>query len=107
MAVRIYGGSDPGTDIWLYHFARRTLSRFITKLNDAETPVWTPDGKRVAYAVTGINPARQVVWNSPTALLVTKFLWAVSVISISEDGRQRATRLSRWPRTPAISGCCR
>ena len=62
MAVRIYGGSDPGTDIWLYHFARRTLSRFTSKLNDAETPVWTPDGKRVAYAVTGINPARQVVW---------------------------------------------
>ncbi|PYV29469.1 MAG: hypothetical protein DMG22_22940 [Acidobacteria bacterium] len=42
MAVRIYGGSDPGTDIWLYHFARRTLSRFTSKLNDAQPPCGRP-----------------------------------------------------------------
>ncbi len=62
MAVRINGGSDPGQDIWLYQFARGTLSRFTSKANDAETPVWTPDGKRVAFAMTSSNPARQILW---------------------------------------------
>jgi len=62
MAVRINGGSDPGQDIWLYQFARGTLSRFTSKANDAETPVWTADGKRVAFAMTTIDPARRILW---------------------------------------------
>jgi len=62
MAVRINGGSDPGQDIWLYQFARGTLSRFTSKANDAETPVWTRDGKRVAFAMTVSNPPRQILW---------------------------------------------
>jgi Tol biopolymer transport system component len=62
MAVRINGGSDPGQDIWLYQFARSTLSRFTSKANDAETPVWTSDGKRVAFAMTASNPSRQILW---------------------------------------------
>jgi serine/threonine-protein kinase len=53
LAVRISGGSDSGTDIWLYQFSRGTLSRFTSKANDAETPVWTPDGKRVTYMAPG------------------------------------------------------
>jgi Tol biopolymer transport system component len=62
IAVRINGGSDPGTDIWLYQFARTTMSRFTIRATDAETPVWTPDGKRVAYAMTASNPPRQILW---------------------------------------------
>ena len=62
MAVRINGGSDPGQDIWLYQFARGTLSRFTSKANDAETPVWTSDGKRVAFAMTASDPSRQILW---------------------------------------------
>jgi serine/threonine-protein kinase len=57
LAVRIRG-----LDIWLYDLARGTLSRFISKGNDAETPVWTPDGKRIAYAETETNPERQIMW---------------------------------------------
>jgi serine/threonine-protein kinase len=59
VAIRI---QDTATDIWLYQIARRTLSRFTEKANDAETPVWTPDSVRIAYAVTGSNPARRIVW---------------------------------------------
>jgi len=62
VAVRIAGGSDPGNDLWLYQFARGTLSRFTSKLNDPETPVWTPDGKRLAFAMNATNQARQIVW---------------------------------------------
>src|SRR5262249_35141006 len=55
-------GSDPGQDIWLYQFSRGTLSRFTSKANDAETPVWSPDGTRVTFAMTTSNPARQILW---------------------------------------------
>ena len=55
LAVRNNGGSDSGQDIWLYQFGRGTLSRFTSKANDAETPIWTPDGKRVAYAVGALR----------------------------------------------------
>jgi len=54
-SVRNNGGSDSGQDIWLYQFGRGTLSRFTSKANDAETPIWTPDGKRVAYAVVALR----------------------------------------------------
>ena len=57
MAVRIRG-----LNIWLYDLARGTLSLFTSKANDAETPVWTPDGKRIAYAETVANPERQITW---------------------------------------------
>jgi serine/threonine-protein kinase len=59
IAARI---QDTTTDIWVYSIGRNTLSRLTTEANDAETPVWTPDGKRIAYAITGTTPARQIVW---------------------------------------------
>jgi serine/threonine-protein kinase len=59
VAIRI---QDTATDIWLYKIARSELLRFTSKANDAETPVWTPDSARIAYAVTGSNPARQIMW---------------------------------------------
>ena len=63
LAVQIAsGGTGTQLDIWLYHFARGTLSRLTFEKNNAESPVWTPDGKRVAYSVTRDNPPRQVLW---------------------------------------------
>jgi serine/threonine-protein kinase len=59
IATRI---QETATDIWVYQIVRNTLSRLTTQANDAETPVWTPDGKRIAYAITGTTPARQIVW---------------------------------------------
>ncbi len=46
LAVGIGGDSGSGPDIWLYQFTLGTLSRLTSNANDAETPVWTPDGKR-------------------------------------------------------------
>ena len=60
-AMTIEGGAGGLRDIWLYQFARGTLSRLAFGEIDAETPVWTPDGKRVTYAVTRSNPVRQIV----------------------------------------------
>jgi serine/threonine-protein kinase len=36
--------------VWLYAFSRGTLSRLTFEAEEAETPVWTPDGKRITYA---------------------------------------------------------
>ena len=66
VAIGINGGSDPGYAIWLYQFARRTLSRFTPSVNEPETPAWTPDGMRLAYArssaVAGAH--RQILWKA-------------------------------------------
>jgi hypothetical protein len=52
LAVSITGGPNAARrDIWVYEFARGTLSRLTSEKNEAETPVWTPDGVRVTYAV--------------------------------------------------------
>jgi serine/threonine-protein kinase len=65
LAIRIQAagtvGGDKGSDIWLYQFARGTLSRLTFNENDAETPVWTPDGKFVTFAATRGNPVRQIL----------------------------------------------
>jgi serine/threonine-protein kinase len=61
LAVRVQTGSTRGNDIWLYQFARGTLSRLTFNEADAETPVWTPDGKSVTFAATRGNPIRQIL----------------------------------------------
>jgi serine/threonine-protein kinase len=61
LAVRIQEVGAEGNDIWLYQFARGTLSRLTFNETDAETPVWTPDGQFVTFAATRSNPVRQIL----------------------------------------------
>ena len=50
------------SQIWLYDLARETLTR-LTFQGSANTPIWRPDGKRVAFqsSVAG-DPASNVFW---------------------------------------------
>jgi serine/threonine-protein kinase len=60
LAVDIADGKQ--TEVWVYEWARDTLSR-VTFLNDAQKPVWTPDGQRVAFVSTrGTNGALNLFW---------------------------------------------
>ena len=43
------GVSDLGTQVWLYEFARETLTRLTLQEGLSALPAWTPDGKRVAF----------------------------------------------------------
>jgi serine/threonine-protein kinase len=40
---------DSDNQVWLYDFARDTLSRFTFGEGNSQWPVWTPDGKRIAF----------------------------------------------------------
>ena len=41
---------DRELDIWIWHFARETLTRFTFTLGMEHYPVWTPDGLQVAFS---------------------------------------------------------
>jgi eukaryotic-like serine/threonine-protein kinase len=43
------GITEQETHIWLYDIARETLTRLTFEGNNNNAPVWTPDGKRIAF----------------------------------------------------------
>jgi serine/threonine-protein kinase len=47
------------SDIWVYDWARDTLTRVTSEKTNEERPVWTPDGKRIVYRSfrSSIEPA--------------------------------------------------
>ena len=47
LAAHIQGGEN---DIWNYEFERGTMSRLTLEPGEDETPVWSPDGRFVAFA---------------------------------------------------------
>jgi serine/threonine-protein kinase len=46
--------------IWLYDLARDTLTRFTFEGTNNQSPVWTPDGKRIAFYSNKDGPAN--IW---------------------------------------------
>ena len=52
----------PTLTIWTYDFARTTLTPFTTN-GSSQAPVWTPDGKRIAYRGTR-KGFRNVYWKA-------------------------------------------
>ena len=43
------GVADPGMQLWLYEFARETLTRLTVEGTVSALPAWTADGKRITY----------------------------------------------------------
>ena len=43
--------ADGHRDIWVYEWARNSLTRVTTEPTNEEFPVWTPDGTRIVYRV--------------------------------------------------------
>jgi Tol biopolymer transport system component len=71
VAVQIADGSRH--DIWVYEFASDSLTR-VTTDGTSTRPLWTPDGKRLAYA-TRRPDGRHIMWQpldgtvAPTSLV--------------------------------------
>jgi serine/threonine-protein kinase len=61
VAVEIYDGRQ--SDIWVYEWERDRLSRLTSDSVDDQTPVWTPDGSRIAYmSKRADNQTRNIYW---------------------------------------------
>ncbi len=53
--------AEQGANIWLYDLARETLTRLTFGGGSSNTPIWTPDGKRIAFNSSLGGPV-QVFW---------------------------------------------
>jgi Tol biopolymer transport system component len=83
---------EEGTNgLWLYDFARQTLTPFATSGGSSQAPVWTPDGKRVIYRATRAG-FRNLFWKAADGTgeehrLTTKADVVQTPTSVSPDGR--------------------
>jgi serine/threonine-protein kinase len=59
LAVAIEGQES---QIWLYDFARGTLTRLTVEGNTNVNPVWTPDGKRITFQSNSKSDESDVFW---------------------------------------------
>jgi hypothetical protein len=59
--------SESGDNIWLYDLARETLTRLTFEGRGNLLPIWTPDGRRIAFPQTGQPAGGTCSGNPPTA----------------------------------------
>lgn len=80
---------DQENDIWIWNFARETLTRFTFGPALDQYPVWTPDGLRLVF---GSNAARTLFWQTAdgtgTAEQLTKGPSPQYPLTMSPDGTQ-------------------
>lgn len=55
---------DQDQDIWVWHFARQTLTRVTTDPGLDETPVWTRDGRRLVFTSQAGGVLGSLFWKA-------------------------------------------
>jgi serine/threonine-protein kinase len=55
---------DQERDIWVWDFARETLARLTLDPANDFNPVWTPDGRRIAFQSTRQGSAGNIFWQA-------------------------------------------
>ena len=86
---------DQQNDIWIWDLARRTLTRLTAAPTAEESPVWTPDSRRVIFASSrgGVaNLYRQAANNTGTVERLTTSPNVQAPMSISPDGTRLIIR---------------
>ena len=82
---------DQESDIWIWDFARETLTRLTFAPGRDSNPVWTPDGKKVAFASDRDGPAN-LYWKAADGTGAVERLTesenAQFPSSFTPDGRQ-------------------
>jgi serine/threonine-protein kinase len=59
LALDIFNGN---LDVWVYEWARDTLTRLTFDSAEDQVPVWTPDGKRIVFASGRAKRASNLYW---------------------------------------------
>ncbi len=60
LAFEIYDGKQ--RDIWVYEWARDTLTQLTFDPGQDAHPVWTPDGRHIVFSSTRANPTFNLFW---------------------------------------------
>lgn len=60
LAMDIFDGQED--EVWVYEWARDTLTRLTFDHAASRKPVWTPDGKRIAFASNSAKGAYNLYW---------------------------------------------
>ncbi len=81
----------PSDDIWVYDLGRGTLTRLTFQPGEDESPVWSPDGKQVAFSSSHGDRPRAILWKnadgSGTEETVSATGFHIHLGAFSSDGR--------------------
>jgi len=94
LAVAIDGSAAQTSDIWIYTFSARTLTR-LTFDSTNTAPTWTPDGQRVAFS-RGTSPALFTIATDGSGVPETLLVHTEPVFEaeFSADARTLVFRIS-------------
>jgi serine/threonine-protein kinase len=55
---------DQERDVWIWHLARRTLTRLTFDRGTDRSPLWTPDGRRIVFSSDRDRSTPRVYWQA-------------------------------------------
>lgn len=90
LAVHIQAAND---DIWIYHLQRKTMTRFTFGGGNFANPIWSPDGKEIAYVSergTAVDIFKKPWDGSGAEERLTNGLGVSYASSFSPDGKNIA-----------------
>ncbi|HWQ03569.1 MAG TPA: protein kinase, partial [Candidatus Nitrosotenuis sp.] len=79
LAVQLNTNGD--NDIWIYDWARDTMTRLTFDPGMDANPVWTPDGRRITYASEQKNKPPAIFWRNADGTGEARLLWEGAVPS--------------------------
>ena len=94
---------DQDNDIWLWDFARESLTRFTFDTGQDRYPTWTPDGKRLAFA-SNRNGRANLYWKSADGTGQSERLTESDQLQFPFAFTPDGTRLLFRERDPGVAG---
>jgi Tol biopolymer transport system component len=82
--------AEPNGDIWLWSFARETMTRLTFHAATEENPIWSPDGQQIAFSTNRDGPYqvyRKNAWGSGPEERLTNVRAHADPLDWSPDGR--------------------